>query len=226
MGRFNGFSRNTIAYLTNLRSNNNKHWFESHRDDYRRCLLEPFQNLLLDLNEIMSAIDPDFEFSPQINRTISRIYRDTRFSRDKSPYKTVMWLTFKRPGREWTDSPVYFFELGISQYRYGMGYYRASRSTMDRFRVKIDNSRNEFLKLVSSFEKQDIFSAGGEQYKRPLNPAMPTEIMDWYQRKNLYFICTRKIDSRLFNIQLVDDLAAGFKLLAPFYYFLRDMNQQ
>ncbi len=56
--------------------------------------------------------------SPQINRTISRIYRDTRFSKDKSPYKTTMWVTFKRPVKEWQNAPAYFFEITLESYRY------------------------------------------------------------------------------------------------------------
>ena len=225
MGHFSGFSRQTTEFLRSLSRNNNKAWFESHRDAYRSHLLEPFQNLVLDLNEFMYAIDPEFEFSPMINKTISRIYRDTRFSKDKSPYKTAMWLTYKRANKEWMDAPVYFFELGTDLYRYGMGYYSAPKATMDRFRAAIDNNQGKFKRLISLIEKQDIFSVEGEQYKKILNAELSTKIQDWYQRKNLYFICNRKIDSRVFSSRLVVDLAAGFKLLAPFYYFLRDLKK-
>jgi hypothetical protein len=58
------------------------------------------------MDGFMLSIDPYFDVHPAINRTISKIYRDTRFSNDKSPFKTTMWITFKRPEKNWKDAPA------------------------------------------------------------------------------------------------------------------------
>ena len=219
-GKFNGFSPETLDFLRDLRANNNKVWFEAHRQDYLEYLLEPLQNLVMDLGEFMLSIDPYFEITPTVDKTISRIYRDTRFSKDKSPYKCRMWIAFKRPTKDWKDAPAYFFEFSPDSYRYGIGFYQASKDTMDRLREKIDRTSDEFLKAISFYSTQKIFVLEGEKYKRLLDEKKPEEIQDWYQRKDLYLVCNRKIDNCFFSRKLVDDLISGYSLIAPLYLYL------
>ncbi len=131
-----------------------------------------------------------------------------------------MWITFKRPGKNWRDAPAYFFEISPDSYRYGMGFYSASKDTMDRFRETIDKKPKEFLEAISFYPKQQDFVVEGEEYKRILDENKPGEVQNWYQRRNLYLVCNRKVDNRLFSRELIDDLIFGFGLLAPFYHYL------
>ena len=120
-GSFNGFSTDTLDFLRNLRANNHKVWFEDHKQDYQNYVLRPLQDLVTDLSSFMLTIDPLLETRPGVDKTISRIYRATRFSKDKSPYKSTIWITFKQPNRNWKDAPVYFLEICPDAYRFGMG---------------------------------------------------------------------------------------------------------
>jgi uncharacterized protein (TIGR02453 family) len=217
---FTGFSPETLEFLKNLERNNNKVWFETHRQEYQHHLLEPFQGLVQAMGAFMLTLDPWLEITPAIDRTISRIYRDTRFAKDKSPYKTTMWLTFKRPNKDWKDAPAYFFEIASSWYHYGMGFYSASKATMDQLREAIDTQPDEFLDAISFYAQQQVFVVEGEQYKKLLDASKPEAIQEWYQRKNLYLVCKREADQRLFNKKLVEELQAGFRMLAPLYHFL------
>lgn len=218
---FDGFFHETLAFLKGLEKNNNKTWFEAHRSEYQEYLLRPFQLLVAGLSEPMLAIDPHFGTRPAVDKTLSRIYRDIRFSRDKSPYRARMWLTFKRPSKDWKGAPAYFFEISPDSYRYGMGFYSATKATMDRLRQMMDDQDREFLEVLSKYRDQGVFQIEGEQYKRIIDPDKPPEIQEWYQRKNLFLVCNRKIDDVLFSKELVDDLISGFGLLAPLYHFLR-----
>jgi uncharacterized protein (TIGR02453 family) len=224
--RFKGFSPETFKFLRSLKANNNKIWFESHRADYEKYLLQPLRDLVVNLGEFMLTIDPDFEITPAVNKTISRIYRDTRFSSDKSLFKTAMWIAFNRPGVDWKDDPGYFFEISTNRCRYGMGFYSALAETMSKFREVIDENPKEALKLISLYSKQRIFSVEGKKYKRIFDGSKPERIQDWYQRRNLYLICTRKIDGRLLSSRLVDNLKTDFKLAAPLYRFLRKVKRR
>lgn len=217
---FNGFSQKTLDFLKNLKTNNNKAWFEAHRGEYQEYLLNPLQDLVVDLTEFMLTIDPHFEIRPVVGKTISRIYRDTRFSKDKSPFKNTMWITFKKPNNDWKDAPAYFFEISPDSYRYGMGFYSASKETMDRLREVIVRKSKEFIKVVSLYSKQKVFVVEGEKYKRILNDNIPEEFQDWYQRKNLYLVCNRKTDNRLFSRKLLNNLISDFGLITPFYHYL------
>ena len=81
---FKGYQKEAIVFLKNLRNNNNKQWFEAHRGGYEEFLLLPTRELVTALGNFMLTIDPNFEIRPVINKTISKIYRDTRFSKNKT----------------------------------------------------------------------------------------------------------------------------------------------
>jgi uncharacterized protein (TIGR02453 family) len=215
---FSGFSQKALTFLKQLKKNNDKVWFDAHKKEFEQHLLQPLQALVSDLGASMLAIDPQLEVRPITNKTISRIYRDARFSKDKSPYKTTLWITFKRPGENWQDGPAYFFEIGIDLYRYGMGFYQASKNTMDKLREVIDTKPKAFQKAIAFYEGQKNFVVEGEQYKRVLDPGKPEALQVWYQRKSLYLVCTRKIDKALFGRKLLNDLKTGYALLAPLYH--------
>lgn len=222
--RFNGFSRKTLKFLRGLKANNDKAWFEAHRADYEEFVLGPLRDLVMDLGDFMLDIDPCFEISPAVNKTISRIYRDTRFSKDKSPFRSMVWITFKNQNKDWTSKVCgFFFELSVNSYRYGMGFYNAALAIMSRFREAIDDNPKEFLKAVSFFDKQKIFVLEGDKYKRIIYKAKPEKIQHWYQRKNMYLVCNRKIDDTLFSGRLVDDLVVGFNTISPFYHYLQKL---
>jgi uncharacterized protein (TIGR02453 family) len=217
---FTGFSEKTIEFLNNLNQNNNKVWFESHRNDYQEFVLEPFRSLVMDLSEFMLTIDPHFVTAPAVNKTISRIHRDTRFSKNKALYRSNMWLVFKRRSKDWKVTPAYFFEIFPDYYRYGMGFYSATPDSMRKFRELIDAKPDDFLNAAASAKLNNLFELKGEKYKRILNKEKGEEIQDWYQRKNFYLVCNREITDILFNKALVDDLMSGFSFLAPLYQFI------
>lgn len=221
---FDGFMPETVQFLNDLFHNNNKAWFERHKGDYIKYVLEPLADLVDALSKTMLTIDPMLETLPLVNKTISRIYRDVRFSRDKSPYRTTAWIVFKRACKDWQDTPAYFMEISPFSYRFGMGFYSASKTTMDKIRWEIDNHLETFVDAVSFCNQQQTFVVEGERYKRIINNRILEELLFWYQRKNLYLVCNRKIDETLFSPRIPDDLLTGFKELAPFYQYLWRMK--
>ncbi|MDA8413171.1 MAG: menaquinone-dependent protoporphyrinogen IX dehydrogenase [Desulfobacteraceae bacterium] len=144
------------------------------------------------------------------------IHRDPRFSRDKPPYKSTLWLTFKRPLSDWQDAPAFFFELGADSWRYGMGFYSASKETMDRLRQLIERKPVEFEQMIAFLADQDRFIVEGEQYKRLINPAVSEHLRPWHQRKSVYLACNRLSDRQLFDKELLRELITGFMYIGPY----------
>jgi len=221
---FKGFSPESLTFFEQLSHHNTKAWFEEHRDDYEEFLLAPLKALVSDLAETMRAIDDELVTTPAVDKTISRIYRDTRFSRNKAPYKTRLWITFKRRSPQWQGSPCFFFEISADGCCYGMGFYAAERTTMDNLRRFIETRPEEFRAIVSCLEGDPPFTLEGETYKRPLNPALAADLQEWHRRKNVYLICYRPADGRLFTPGICDELRRGFQLLAPVYGLFRQVS--
>jgi len=221
MTAFQGFQPEAIRFLIKNQKQNRKPWFESHRSLYETLLLNPFRQLIQELTPAMMAMDPEFDMKPAINRSISRIYRDTRFSRDKSLFRNTMWLVIRRLGQDWkTSVPAFYFEIMPKGYRYGMGFYQASREVMDRFRGAIDNKPEKFKKAVQFLDKSNLFTLYGDVYKRRLPCEHAETIQNWYQRKSFYLSCDREHDDILYSPRLVADLIEGFEMLGPLYRFI------
>lgn len=218
--QFKGFTLEAIQFLRDVRFYNSRSWYEEHKPDYRRLLLTPFQNLVGDLSGFMLSIDPQFITTPAVDKTISRIYRDTRFSKDKSLYRDSMWFTFKRPAKDWKEVPVYFFELTPEAYRYGMGFYTAPKPYMDKFRERIKAKPEQFLEVVSFLERSNAFVVEGERYKKYHGGDLPDELRDWFQFKSFSIIGNHQIDQILLSEQLTGELRAGFGMIAPLYDYL------
>ncbi|MBK5074884.1 DUF2461 domain-containing protein [Budviciaceae bacterium CWB-B4] len=218
MMQFNGFNQQGLTFLQDVRIQNSKEWFEEHRHIYDDEILTPFRALVTDLTQCMMLIDPEFETRPSIGKTLSRIHRDTRFSHDKSRYRSHMWLTFKRHSKDWKDAPVYFFEIAPDFYRYGLGYYSASRQTMDVLRLLMRTEPKDFLAVAKC--SKPPFELVGESYKRPLIKEQDASIANWYNRKSFAVMHTSQEMEMVFNDGLVSQLEKGFKQLAPLYHYL------
>ena len=129
------FSAKTLDFLFENRLNNSREWFEAHKEDYRRLVLEPLQELVRALTPCALKIDGEFVTEPRVDRTICRIWRDTRYTHDPSLYRDNMWIIFKRGGRmHGTDYPGFYFDLSGSGFGYGCGFYAASTGYMNTLR--------------------------------------------------------------------------------------------
>lgn len=215
------FSEASLRFLAENREKNSKDWFQQHTSVYEAHLLAPLQELAGRLSEPMLQIDPHLEVTPKVDKTISRIYRDTRFSRDKSLYREQMWLTWMRRQKPKTDYPAFFFEISPNAYRYGMGFFSASVRSMDLYRDWITLHEKAFLKLVRELEQNTVFRPEGALYQKNRYQGSYLELATWYNRKNLYVVVNRASVAELFDFDaLLVHLTKGFSRLAPMYAFL------
>lgn len=222
---FSGFKREAFDFLVDVRGYNSKEWYEENKPVYKELLLKPFQELVTELAPVVLEIDRNFEVKPAVDKTISRIYRDTRFSKDKSRYRENMWLTFKRNTGEWKEAPCFYFEIMPGKYRYGMGYYSATRDSMDTMRKMIDEKPEEFLKATECMRISSRYSVEGDSYKRKLKETSP-EIEEWYNRKNLYIVHNSSEPEKLYTGEIVEELKEGFKELQPVYDYLLKVEER
>ncbi|MFA6701459.1 MAG: DUF2461 domain-containing protein [Dysgonamonadaceae bacterium] len=221
---FTGFTPQTIQFLKELKENNYKEWFEEHRNIYETELLQPFKSLVESLTPAMFSIDPRFEFRPY--KVVSRIYRDIRFSKDKSPYKKGLWLSFNRPTKEWTDIPGYYFELSAEHCQYGMGLFMPKRKVMDILREEIEFNTESFMDMLQPLLDKG-FSVEGEMYAKPLKNNLVEEMQPWFQRKSLYF--TKEIsltDPILYSEELSSKLTEDFTSSTALYRLMMDVADE
>jgi len=222
---FKGFTPKAFEFMRGIRENNTHEWYEAHKEEYREYVQTPMKELSAELTDGMLSVDEQFITGW---RTVSRIRRDTRFSKDKTPYKSVSWLVFKRANDDWCDAPAFFFELGPERYVWGMGFYSAKPATMRHFRQMIDMDAKRFADAVS-FSKPDNllpFTLDGEKYKKVPSGMKDARFVDWYQRKTLYLVATRDNDESLYGNGFAGALLEDFFKLAPLYRFLLEASRE
>lgn len=217
---FEGFSRQTMDFLMENRARNSREWFAEHRSEYESCVLTPLRELVIALTPAMLKIDPLFTVEPKVNRTISRIYRDTRFSRDKSLYRDEMWITFMRNKKFWEGLPGYYFIFGPDIMSCGVGYYEASPDSMARFREMVLGGEKPFKTFLAAYRAQSRFRVSADRYKRSKYPKETPERREWLDLKNINFERGFTDPGILFSPSLAAVLEEDFVLLKPMYDFI------
>jgi len=215
---FSGFTKEALAFLFENRMRNDKQWYDSHKDVYRKYVYNPFAELVKELAPTMLEIDDRIITVP--SRVISRVRRDTRFTKDKTLYRDNAWIVFLRDKSRMSVSPCFWFELGQHGTSYGVGFYQAEPSAMARMREMILGNHPAFRAALKCYESQNQFVLGGDKYKRTRHPDSPDNLRLWLDRKNIYFECVQKDFELAFSRELPEKLKKGFKLLKPIYDFL------
>ncbi len=212
---FTGFSQETSQFMMDLALNNDRPWFERHREIYERSLKKPMDELAKEVMAEMVRRFPDDPFELHI----SRIYRDARRLFGRGPYKEELWFSLK-PSRSMEGGGTLFFGLSALSWEIGGDYWRDAPG-MAGFRKSMDDDPETFMKLARWFDRQDYFVLCGEDYKRkkghdgdPLDP--------WYNKKYLWMMHKEPFNDKLFTHDFVPLCADGLSALMPFYrYFLK-----
>ena len=90
------FNKNSFEFLSNLEANNTKDWFVNNKSIYQENIINPLKELISSLDIFIATIDNSLETKPVINKAISRIYRDVRFSKNKLPFKNHIGFHFRK----------------------------------------------------------------------------------------------------------------------------------
>ena len=113
IGEFTGFSPAVLEFYRGLVANNNREWFEANKDIYRQEVLGQAQCFVVAMGERLRRLVPTLAYDTRTNGagSIFRIYRDVRFSRDKTPYKTHLGIFFWEGAWSKKEAPGFYFQL-------------------------------------------------------------------------------------------------------------------
>ncbi len=214
---FTGFTDETVDFMWGIRFNNERSWFEAHKETYLKSFYQPMRELGEELYEFVREQRPDYGLICKV----SRIYRDARRLHGRGPYKESLWFTIEQPGEAWTDRPSFWFELMPDSWSYGMGYWVSKPVTMAKLRARIDRDPATMEELTRRLNGQAEFILDTTDYKKLRSPA-PSEILEpWYRAKYFAIGHHEKLTEELFSRDIVERLKKGYTFLLPYYdYFV------
>ena len=211
---FTGFTDATVDFLWGIRFNNERPWFEAHKETYLSELYRPMKDLGAEIYDFLSEQRPD---DPMVCR-VSRIYRDARRLHGQGPYKDHLWFCVRTGDQDWTGRPAFYFEIAPDYYSYGMGFWAASAATMTRYRQQIDRDPKTLEKLVRQFDRQQVFQLTGPDYVRSKGQVSDL-LRPWYQKKSLTLAHEVPLDESLYSPAFAARVTEDLKTLLPFYRY-------
>ena len=175
------FPKRTLVFLNKLSKNNNREWFEANRDVYNSVFLEPCVRFVVEMGDKLQDVDPEIVAIPKIDKSIFRLHRDVRFSKDKTPYKTNAGLYFWNGKMKKMDASGFYFHLEPKLFGVGLGIYMFHPHLLKKYRDVVSNpsSAKELHKIVRDLEKKH-YSIGGKKYKKTPKGYDPNTIYPGY----------------------------------------------
>jgi uncharacterized protein (TIGR02453 family) len=215
---FEGFSRQALQFLADLAANNERAWFQPRKAEYERLLKQPLEDLCVALGERFEARGIPLVADPA--RSPFRIYRDTRFSKDKSPYKTHVAASFPWVG----GGPGGYFSLGPGEIHLGGGMWHPGPSLLAAWRAAVAERPAVVRAALGDPEFIRIFGVVyGETLKRvPVGFPADHPDADLLRLKDVIF---RRLlsDEDALSADLPDELADGFAAALPVFRLLADL---
>ena len=220
---FHGFTKETITFFLALKRNNNREWFEGHRDIYEAQVLERAKAFVRAMGPLLKTISPDIIAAPKINKSLFRINRDTRFSLDQSPYKTNLGIYFWEGNRSRMDSSGFYFHVEPPKLLLGVGYYMFSGHLLERYRRAVVHPKfgQDLAHIIKKIKKMGVYELGGKHYKRipaGFDPSHPNA--ELLLHNGLHAGWEGDIPKEFFAAELVDFVFEKFRAAAPLHRWL------
>ena len=215
------FSPELFAFLEELRENNNREWFAANKDRYEEYLLEPALAFIDAFAPRLEKISPHFRADARPSGgSLFRIYRDTRFSKDKSPYKTNVGIHFRHERAKEASAPGYYLHIGPGQVFAGGGVWHPSTDAATRIREAIVTAPQRWRSATRGAAFAKRFELGGDSLKRvPSWADAEHPFADDLRRKD-FFGSTRLSEDDVVVAGLVDEYARICRAAAPLIQFL------
>ena len=161
------FPAETAAFLTDIAKNNEREWFEANRGRYEAGYVDAGKAFVAEMGPRLQAISPDVHAEPKVNGSISRINRDTRFSKDKTPYKDHLDLWFWHGDKRGWDQPGFYLRVTATTLFLGSGMHVLNKELIVKYRdaVVAERSGKALEAAVAKVEKAGPYTVGGASRK-------------------------------------------------------------
>ena len=166
---FEGFPPSTLQFFADLKENNDREWFAANKLTYLSDVVEPAKAFILALGGMLTGLHPGINFDTRTNGAGSmfRIYRDVRFSKDKSPYKTHLGMVFWLGSGKKTESAAFYVGVSDEGADVFAGMWQFPKETLAAYRKAVDDpAKGDELAAILENLRNTGYEIGGDTYKR------------------------------------------------------------
>lgn len=215
------FTAETFTFLRDLADHNERDWFQANKNRYDDHVKDPALRFIVDVGEELRTISPHFRADPRANGgSLFRIYRDTRFSKDKTPYKTHTGIQFRHEAGNDAHAPGFYLHIAPDELFVGVGTWRPDSASLRRIRETIVDDPDRWVAVRDDSDFRAVFELAGESLVRAprgFDPAHP--LIDDLRRKDFVASCSLTRDDVLAP-DFRDTFMARCRAAAPFQRWL------
>ena len=223
MSQFEGFPADFLRFFRELTRNNERPWFEANKERYRSSVVAPMLGFITAMQRPLARISPHYQAIPKVQGgSLFRIYRDTRFSKDKTPYKTHAAAQFRHAAGRDAHAPGFYVHFGPDGLFFGGGIWQPPSPKLRAIREFIVDNPAAWARLRSAKALRDRGGLRGDQLKRAPRGFDPDyRHVDDLRHKSFYVMQEAEV-SLLRSDDLVKRVTAAFRAAAPLNHFICD----
>jgi uncharacterized protein (TIGR02453 family) len=215
------FGPDLFRFLRDLATHNDRDWFRANKERYERSVRDPLLRFVSDLQPRLAKISPRFVADPRpVGGSMMRIQRDTRFSKDKAPYKTAVMAHFWHASGQEGATPAFYLRLEPGRSMAGGGIWHPEPAALKRIRATIVDDGAAWRRIRKSATAESGYELAGESLKRaPVGFDADHPFVDDLKRKD-FALVTQLDERRIVGGPFMADVVAAFKRTAPLLSFL------
>lgn len=162
------FSSETLDFLEELAANNNRDWFAQHKERYEAHVREPALAFIRAMAPRIEALAPNLVADDRkVGGSLMRIHKDTRFAKDKTPYKTNVGIQFRHRSAKDVHAPGLYVHVGLDGHFVGVGTWQPDAPSLAAIRKAIDERGDRFRAIIGEKRFAKTFERMGDAVKRP-----------------------------------------------------------
>ena len=215
------FTPALFSFLRDLARNNDRAWFQANRERYLDAVQEPALEFIADFAERLASISPHFRADARVQGgSLFRIYRDVRFSKDKTPYKTNTGVQFRHVRAADAHAPGYYLRLEPGECFAGVGMWRPETKVAYRIREAIADDPTGWKRATRGKRFAATWSLAGESLKRAPKGFDPDHPLIDDLKRTSFIAVSRLTQREVTSPGFADALAARYRSATPFMRFL------
>ena len=218
---FSGFPPATLQFLKTLKRNNDREWFQKNKDRYEAAFLEPSLAFIAAMERPLQQISPYFQaIAKKQGGSLMRIYKDTRFAKDKAPYKTNIGIHFRHEAGCSVHAPGFYLHVEPGNVFLGAGIWRPDKQPLLQIRQAISESPSDWKRARDARSFRSTFELSGDSLKRsPAGFEPDNPLIEDLKRKD--FIGVYNLNEKdVTDPKFLQEVTKKFRAATPLMRFL------
>ena len=221
--RYDGITPETLMLLSENRFRNSRDFYEENKKRIKEGITIPLQQIICALSDTIIEIDEDIPIIPQ--KMVSRVRRDTRYTKDKHMYRENLWAMFTRDKHALPHFPCMWFEFFPDGYSYGVAMFRYDAKGLAAFRQKLIDKPDEFRRALTSVEitGAQLFIESFKKNKPDIDK-VADDLKLFYNAKDFGFTFHSGDMIKLIDGSIIEELTYAVRAFEPMYKFLAEIT--